>query len=175
MKLTARTSGTTVIVSPTSSAPRPPARRRPVEHRASLEVTAGLDQRDAGQDLACAAPLDDGGIVALHPRPIVRGDPDRTSAERPAPFDHHAVEVRMRHGDPGDAAHRADRSDARVIDEPETVPEEVTAWSPNEERTLTDADRGLRPDARQAGLDLAQFHSVALGGERGQRRPRLAA
>ena len=63
--------------------------------------------------------------------------------------------MRMRHGDPGDAAHRADRSDTRFVDEAETVPEEVACGSPDEQSTLTDPDRGLRPDARQAGLDLA--------------------
>src|SRR2546426_5539686 len=125
MKLTKRTSGTTVIVSPTRSAPRPEAPARPVQHGASIEVAAALDERDAGRELTRPPPRDDRGVVALHPLAIRDRDIDRRSTERMAPLDHGAVEMRMRERDAADPALRADPGDGLVIDVADAVPEDV--------------------------------------------------
>src|SRR5207302_1005064 len=77
---------------------------RPVQHGASIEVAAALDERDAGRELTRPPPRDDRGVVALHPLAIRGRDVDRRSTERVAPLDHGAVEMRMRERDAADSA-----------------------------------------------------------------------
>src|SRR5207247_11204387 len=100
-----------------------------------------LDEREPRHDLLCPVRLDDRRIIPLDPRAVGGRDPYRAPAERPAPFDHHAVEVRMRECDARDAAHRADRLDALRVDEAEAVPEEVATGRSHEQGALPDADR----------------------------------
>src|SRR5207237_8795600 len=67
---------------------------RPMEHSASVEVAAALDERHAGCELTRPPPCDDRGVVALHPLAIGDRDVYRRSTERVAPLDHRTVEMR---------------------------------------------------------------------------------
>src|SRR5207253_1045402 len=60
------------------------------------------------------------------------------------------------------------------VDVTEAVPEEVAAGRSHEQRALADADRGLRTNANEPRLELAQLDAVALCSELVERRPGLA-
>src|SRR6267378_7686558 len=83
--------------------------------------------------------------------------------------------MRMRERDARDAAHRPDRIDAVGVDVAEAVPEQVARGRSHEQRTLADPDGGLRADADEARLELAQLDCVTSGRELVEGRPRLAA
>src|SRR5438874_365252 len=131
-----------------------------MEHGASVEVAAALDERDTGRELARSPPCDDRRIGALHPLAVRFRDVDRGATESLAPLDHRAVEVRMREGDGGDSPASADRGYRVVVDVSDAVPENVAARRSHEQRALPDAERRGDADSDESGLELALLDPV---------------
>src|SRR5439155_1739826 len=147
----------------------------PVQHGASIEVAAALDERDAARELTRPPPRDDRGVVALHPLAIRDRDVDRRSTERVAPLDHGAVEMRMRERDAADPALCPDRGDGLVIDVADAVPEDVAVRRPHKQGALPDPERRRHADSDESRLELAQLDPVLHQPKLFHRGPGLAA
>ena len=124
MKLTQRRSITTVTMSPVNSASPacstvPPAKCTP-------QLTSVRPGR-----ISRVSPDQNTTLPGRHTHsPVGLVHVDRHAAERLAPLDHRAVEVRVRHGDRGDPAERAHGVDGVGVHDGHAVPEDVAARRP---------------------------------------------
>src|SRR4029079_1036731 len=100
---------------------------------------------------------------------------DGSAAECATPLDRRAVEVRVRHRNPGEPARGAERPHRRVIDVPDAIPEEVAVRRLHEERPLADPDGRRDADAEEPRLLLAHLDAMPARRELLQRGPRLPA
>ena len=112
----------------------------PVQDGASLEMAAALDQREAGHRREGLSPVAHRRVGPHHPSPICLRNEDGRVAEGLAPFDAHAIEMRVRHRDAGQPTPVFDRGDGRVVDKSQAVPQDVAGGGPHQQRPLADAN-----------------------------------
>ena len=135
----------------------------PVQHSAAGKMAAAADQRQARRDLALVVlPIDDRLIGPHDPLAIGGVQVDRRAAERSAPLDHGAIEMRVRDRDRIDAALRLDRTQRRLVDQAHAVPQHVAADAFHQQAALADRERRLDADAGEVLVLLAQHHAMAL-------------
>src|SRR5688500_12478165 len=148
-------------------------RSRPVQRRASREMPAAPDQRDAiVQRPRLILPELDRRVQPRDPLPIRRVQQDRR-VERVTPLHHRAVEVRMRDSDNCDATERPHGCNGIVVNERRRIPQHVATRRTHEQRALPDREMRPRTDSDQTRLLLADLVPAFLP-QLLQRRPLLS-
>src|SRR5262249_30718636 len=129
---------------------------------AAVKVAAAANERHAvPQRVRLSAPEDDVLVGAHDPLVIVGVEVDRNVAEGPAPVDHTGVVMRVADGDGRDAAERLQAVDNRLIEERQTVPEDVAARGAEKQGPLADGEVRLDADADQ--VRFLELDRAAVG------------
>ena len=110
-------------------------------------MPAGADQLQPPAQLQLPPlPEPDARVRPHHPGPLRLVQVDRRPAERPAPFHHRRVIMRVRDRDLGDPAQLLHLLNRRVVQEPDAVPQDVAALRLDQERPLADPELRLGVD-----------------------------
>ena len=145
----------------------------PMQHRSTGEVSASMDQRDTFQKFEFLALPELNAAVRLpHPVGIVGVEMDGYTPKRTAPVDQRRVKVGMRNRDGVQAPKSLDQSDGGVVDQRDAIPQDVAFRRAQEQCALADRELGLRADADEAWLVLAE-PVVMRNSEPFERCPRL--
>jgi hypothetical protein len=113
-----------------------------VDERAAWEVTAGLDERDAGKRFVPSQPRGDPLIRPGDLRKVRLADEDRGIAQTAARLDLDAEHVGVARGDRRHRAELPDASSRVVIDISDGIPEQVPQGGAQQLRQTTTLTAG---------------------------------
>jgi len=108
-------------------APAAARRRRPMQHRASIEMAAAIDQRHTvPKRKRCSFPKLDTRALAHHP-PAIGGMQKYLRVETLGPIDHRRIIMRVRDCNCAEAPARIDFGRGPVVDKGNAIPEQISS------------------------------------------------
>jgi len=148
--------------------------RGPVQHRASFEMSAAIDQREIiPKWQGRSFPELNARTFAHDPLSIFRLQKD-LRVKMVGPFDHRRVEMRVRNRDGANTAARFHFGDSFFVQQRNAIPEKISTRRLQEQRALADGELGLCPDAEKVRRFI--FETVVMIGRQAfERYPCLAA